>query len=60
MIYNSTGVEIPDPDWKKMQDILKESDCPYESLTFTLGDKYDFAVQGESIIVKAKEGEDQK
>ena len=43
-----------------MQDILKESDCPYESLTFTLGDKYDFVVQGESIIVKAKEGEDQK
>lgn len=60
MIYNSTGVEIPDFDWKKMQDILKESDCPYESLTFTLGDKYDFVVQGESIIVKAKEGEDQK
>lgn len=60
MIYNSTGVEIPDSDWKKMQDILKESDCPYESLTFTFGDKYDFVVQGESIIVKAKEGEDQK
>lgn len=60
MIYNSTGAEIPDSDWKKMQDILKESNCPYESLTLTFGDKYDFVVQGESIIVNSKEGEDQK
>lgn len=55
MIYNFSDTEIPVADQEKMRAILKESDCPFESLINTFSDTYLFTMLDDStVIVKLK------